>query len=43
MEELLKALSQNYFRRCFEALKAYMGWCVASGGNYFEGNNMLIQ
>jgi hypothetical protein len=41
--ELLQALSQDDFRRCFEACKAHMGRCVASDGNYFEGNNMQIQ
>jgi hypothetical protein len=40
MAELLRALSQKYFRRCFKTRKAYMGWCVASNGNYFEGVNM---
>jgi hypothetical protein len=41
--QLLKALSQNDFRRCFEAWKFSMGQCVASSGNYFEGDNMQIQ
>jgi hypothetical protein len=33
----LKALSQNDFRRCFEALKVRMWQCVASDINCFEG------
>ena len=40
--ELLKGLSQNGFRWCFEGWKAdiYMEQCVLSNGNYFEGHNM---
>jgi len=34
--QLLKALSQNGLRRCFEAWKARMERCIASDGNYFE-------
>jgi hypothetical protein len=33
--ELLKAVSQNYFRGCFEIEKTLMDQCVASGGNHF--------
>jgi hypothetical protein len=40
MAELLKALTQNGFRRCFKAWKICMGQHVASNGNYFEGDNM---
>jgi len=40
MAELLKVLSQSEFRGCFKTWKAHMGWCVASDGNYFEGDNM---
>jgi hypothetical protein len=40
MAALFQALSQNDFRRCFEAQQAYMGQRVASNGNYFEGDNM---
>jgi hypothetical protein len=35
MVKLLKALSQNNFKRYFKAWKAHMGQCVASDGNYF--------
>jgi hypothetical protein len=37
MAELLKVLSHNDFRRCFEAWKAHMGQCLAFDVNYFEG------
>jgi hypothetical protein len=37
MAELLKALSQNDFRKCFKAWKARLGRCVAFDGNY-EGH-----
>jgi radical SAM protein with 4Fe4S-binding SPASM domain len=40
--ELLKALSQNECRRCFEAWKACMGRCVATVVNYFEGDDIAI-
>jgi len=40
--ELLKALSQNDFRGCFEEWKTHMERCVASGGNYSEGNNTVL-
>jgi hypothetical protein len=40
MAELLKSFSQNDFRRCWKAWKAHVGQCVASDGNYFEGNNV---
>jgi len=42
MAGLLKGLSQNDLRRCFESWKARAGRCVASDGNYFEGDNMVI-
>jgi hypothetical protein len=35
--ELLKVHSQNDFRRCFKVWKAHIGQCIASTGNYFEG------
>jgi len=38
--ELLKAVPQNDFRRCFEAWEARMGRYVTSDGNYFEADNM---
>jgi len=38
--ELLKAISQNDFWRYFENCKARMGQCIASDGNYFEGDSM---
>jgi hypothetical protein len=41
--ELLKALSQNGFRRCFEGWRDRMGRCVAFDGNYFEGDDMDIK
>jgi hypothetical protein len=40
--ELLKALSQNDFRGCFKGWNAHMEECVASNGNYSEGDRMLI-
>jgi hypothetical protein len=40
MADLLKALSQNDYRRCFEAWKARVGRYVASDGKYFERDNM---
>jgi len=39
MAKLLKAFSQNDFRRRFENWKTRMGRRVASDGNYFEGDN----
>jgi hypothetical protein len=38
--ELLKELSQNDFRRCFEAWKTCVRQCVTSNGNCFEGDNL---
>ena len=38
--EVLKAMSQNDLRGCFEGPKAVMGRHVASGGNYCEGGYM---
>jgi len=38
--ELLKGLSQNGIRRCFEGWKVRMERCVASDGHYVEGHNM---
>jgi hypothetical protein len=29
MAGLLKAFSQNYFKKCFEAWKACIGWCAS--------------
>jgi hypothetical protein len=40
MAQLPKALSQNDFRRFFKASKTHMGQCIASNGDYFEGDNM---
>jgi hypothetical protein len=38
--DLLKALPQNDFRKCFQVRKAPVKRCVASNGNYFERDNM---
>jgi len=40
MAELLKAFSQNDFKRCFEAWKACTKQCVASHRNCSEGDSM---
>jgi hypothetical protein len=39
MTELLKVVSQNNFRKCFEVWKNRMGQRVASDRNYSEGDN----
>jgi len=39
---LLKTLSQNDFRGSFEEWKTHMERCVSSGGNYSEGDNMVL-
>jgi hypothetical protein len=39
-EELLKALSQNYFGRFSEARMAHMEWYVASDEDYVERDNI---
>jgi hypothetical protein len=43
MAELHKALPQNDFRGCVNALKAHTERYVISDGNYFEGGNSWVQ
>jgi hypothetical protein len=40
-QSYLKQL-QNDIKECFQAWKAHMEQCVASNGNYIEGNNRQI-
>jgi hypothetical protein len=35
----LKAIPQNHFQNCFEGLTKPWNRCIASGGEYFEGDD----
>jgi len=39
----LKAIAQNQFQNCFEGWTRRWHWCIASQGEYFEGNHGGIQ
>ena len=39
----LKAIPQNQFQNCFEMKARRWHWCIASLGEYFEGNHGGIQ
>jgi len=39
----LKAILQNQFQNCFEGWTRHWHWCIASKGEYFEGNHGGIQ
>ena len=39
----LKAITQNYFQNCFEGWTRRWHRCIASQGEYFEGNHGGIQ
>ena len=39
----LKAISQNQFQNCFEGWTRRWHRCIASQGEYFEGNHGAIQ
>ena len=38
MAEALKALKINEFKNCFEQWKKHLNRCIASNGEYFEGD-----
>jgi len=39
----LKAIPQNQFQKCFEGWTRRWHWCIASQGEYFEGDHGGIQ
>jgi len=39
----LKAIPQNQFQNCFEGWNRCWHWCIASQGEYFEGDHGGIQ
>jgi len=39
----LKAIPQNQFQNCFEGWTRRWHWCIASQGEYFEGDHSSIQ
>jgi len=39
----LKAIPQNQFQNCFEGWARCWHWCIASQGEYFEGDHGGIQ
>jgi len=39
----LKAIPQNQFQNCFEGWTRHWYWCIASQGEYFEGDHGGIQ
>jgi len=39
----LKAIPQNQFQNCFEGWTRRCNWCIASQGEYFEGDHGGIQ
>ena len=39
----LKAIPQNQFQNCFEGWTMHWHWCIASQGEYFEGDHGGIQ
>jgi len=39
----LKAIPQNQFQNCFERWTRRWHWCIASQGEYFEGDHGGIQ
>ena len=39
----LKAISQNQFQNCYEGWTRHFHWCIASQGEYFEGDHGGIQ
>ena len=38
MVEALKGIKINEFKNCFEQWKKHLNRCIASDGEYFEGN-----
>jgi len=39
----LKAIPQNQFQNCFEGWTGRWHWCIASQGEYFEGDHGGIE
>ena len=39
----LKAIPQSQFQNCFEGWTRSWHWCIASQGEYFEGDHSGIQ
>jgi len=39
----LKAIPQNQFQNCFEGWTRHWHWCIASQGEYLEGDHGGIQ
>ena len=39
----LKAIPQNQLQNCFEGWTRRWHWCIASHGEYFEGDHGVIQ
>ena len=35
----LKVITQNQFKNCFEEWTRHWHWCIASQGEYFEGDH----
>ena len=38
----LRALPHEDFQRCYREWEQRLRWCVASHGNYFEGDNVVL-
>jgi hypothetical protein len=36
--EALKCITLQEFQDCFEKWKTHLDWCIASNGQYFEGD-----
>jgi hypothetical protein len=43
MTAAFKSIPQNQFQNCFEACARHWHQCIASEGEYFEGNHSDIQ
>ena len=41
MAEALKGIKIDEFKNCFEQWKKHLGRCIASNGEYFEGDCSL--
>jgi hypothetical protein len=39
----LKAIPQSHFQNCFEVWTRRWHWCIASQGDYYEGDHGGIQ
>jgi hypothetical protein len=40
MTEALKGINLQEFQDCFEKRKTRLDWCIASNGQYFEGDSI---